>query len=1632
MSINKEVLFKTLEYTTSNTGTKFKVWEANSDQYAITTYIQGSNWSCSIDVDNNGRWKVNDAKETESNAVKFSHSNKALYISCSSSTSLMSRIEIKYGTIKPVLPSVITSISGSLQTIPNGTSISKETVNDLNVTGNTNISSSFNVQGNTSVNANANLNSNLTVIGNTSVSQNANLNSDLTVTGNTTVSLNANLNSDLTVNGNTSVSQNANLNSDLTVTGNTTVSLNANLNSDLTVNGNTIVTNSANLNNGLSVNTGLTLVKNSATLNDGLNVTNGLTTVNGTLGANLNKGLNVTESTFVGTTASLNGSLTVTKDTSVSADANLNSNLTVGGNTNVAKDLSVTGNTNVSQIANLNSNLTVFGNTEVSLNANLNSNLTVIGNTSVGTSTKSANAQLDGDLFVTGTTNVKTCASFCHGILVEGPVVINGIYDDSDPDKYSAIFNKGVNTSNALVTGNLNTTNLTVSQNVDVTGSLNIGPNSSLNINQIYTTSDNLTIGTSLPVGDNSALSVFIKDGKYYYLNDAGAAIEITESTYNELKDKFTLKIDGNLYTNNIIVQGTQIASGLATNLQKTNANSNILYQKEANETELATGLIYNDTNSELTTLQIQQPKQTNSNNGIVFTARSDNYSSIELKYNNSMPLLLRVDDSGESLVQSACFNGKINNSETADTIVTTVTGSNSTYFIPFVSSSAAVSTGATMYVGGSASTNYNVTFNPSTGVLTANKFSGSKSISAQEADFTQTIITTNFELTDEDATLDVYGSQSSVVFNGTLSVNSTTNLNGNTNVAKDLTVTGNTNVYKDLTVCGNLIVKGNTTTVNTTELSIQDTFLELGIDDKGTITNTPVGFFTRTSSTQNTILAINDSYGYIGSQTSSLNQEEIVTHSENRIITEGNIESSNDTITINSSKTLKINNVEQAKSLVDDNYDKYNVGSSTGSLIYFSNGIPTAQRGTIGSANQLIYLKNGVLTAGNSLPVIPSLSIDTSETGLFITDIINDDHNITITKSTPDEIYKISAVPTNVNEDCHLLFIGTNKTDYPKYTEFVTYNDTVGKLQFGFNITLTDNGITANNISGVIKPTMTDLDTKSDYYCALPFIDLTDGGMPTGKPIDTISPEVISFTKSTSNNTSTFTLSMKTSNVYSQMIANKFVGTATKAEIATSLEYTQATVSQARNVWFSDSSTPGKLVVNDSFKYNPSTGVLFAPTFSGNLTGTADNAVLLNNKAENTLSVSHASTATQAASLGTNAGSLYWPVYFNNGKPDKIELFDYSYREVNNESHTETFILFNDQLNQGLGSHSKLQLITEPESQIRLELIKIDDTTPSCMKADIFDGLATNAVRAAMADNAILLNNKAESALSVSHASTAHILVASSNMAGICVGLSTHPIYFNNGNPQPCNDTISLNTSGTAAIARAVYCTSTSTNNNYSLVLSYSNNDTSNNNKELRHTYNGLVYNPVEYKLIMTGNNLITNNKHGTALPKLSIQPNIYDSGDPSEIGHAPKGQFIISTEESDNSNKLLFRCKLVEFSNSVTANSFNANSDKRLKANIKEIADSISATDILTKTNIYTFNYLNNMTEKSIGIIAQELEDIDINGFKLVNQDEKGYLSVKESKLVYLLIQGFKEQVKEIETLKEEIKKLKEKQGE
>ena len=110
-----------------------------------------------------------------------------------------------------------------------------------------------------------------------------------------------------------------------------------------------------------------------------------------------------------------------------------------------------------------------------------------------------------------------------------------------------------------------------------------------------------------------------------------------------------------------------------------------------------------------------------------------------------------------------------------------------------------------------------------------------------------------------------------------------------------------------------------------------------------------------------------------------------------------------------------------------------------------------------------------------------------------------------------------------------------------------------------------------------------------------------------------------------------------------------------------------------------------------------------------------------------------------------------------------------------------------------------------------------------------------------------------------------------------------------------------------------------------------------------------------------------------------------------------------------------------------SVVAALFNATSDKRLKTDILPWPTTISASELINKINIYEYKFKSDKNkEKHIGVIAQELQELDVNGFNFVSENEDGYLSVKEGKLVYLLIKAVQEQNKKIEELEEKLNKI------
>ena len=94
------------------------------------------------------------------------------------------------------------------------------------------------------------------------------------------------------------------------------------------------------------------------------------------------------------------------------------------------------------------------------------------------------------------------------------------------------------------------------------------------------------------------------------------------------------------------------------------------------------------------------------------------------------------------------------------------------------------------------------------------------------------------------------------------------------------------------------------------------------------------------------------------------------------------------------------------------------------------------------------------------------------------------------------------------------------------------------------------------------------------------------------------------------------------------------------------------------------------------------------------------------------------------------------------------------------------------------------------------------------------------------------------------------------------------------------------------------------------------------------------------------------------------------------------------------------------------ITATSFYASSDLRLKENIKDYTPDKSILDL----PIVEFDFKESKSHQ-IGCIAQDLQNLFP---ELVNTNENGYLTIAENKLVYLCILEIKKLKAELEALK------------
>lgn len=101
-----------------------------------------------------------------------------------------------------------------------------------------------------------------------------------------------------------------------------------------------------------------------------------------------------------------------------------------------------------------------------------------------------------------------------------------------------------------------------------------------------------------------------------------------------------------------------------------------------------------------------------------------------------------------------------------------------------------------------------------------------------------------------------------------------------------------------------------------------------------------------------------------------------------------------------------------------------------------------------------------------------------------------------------------------------------------------------------------------------------------------------------------------------------------------------------------------------------------------------------------------------------------------------------------------------------------------------------------------------------------------------------------------------------------------------------------------------------------------------------------------------------------------------------------------------------------LVTVYGGITANRYNATSDRRLKENLREYKPKRSILEL----PIYEYDYIHGGKDV-IGCMAQDLQEICP---EIVSEGSDGYLSIEESKIVYLLLQ-------EVKRLREEVDELK-----
>ena len=168
---------------------------------------------------------------------------------------------------------------------------------------------------------------------------------------------------------------------------------------------------------------------------------------------------------------------------------------------------------------------------------------------------------------------------------------------------------------------------------------------------------------------------------------------------------------------------------------------------------------------------------------------------------------------------------------------------------------------------------------------------------------------------------------------------------------------------------------------------------------------------------------------------------------------------------------------------------------------------------------------------------------------------------------------------------------------------------------------------------------------------------------------------------------------------------------------------------------------------------------------------------------------------------------------------------------------------------------------------------------------------------------------------------------------------------------------------------------------------------------------------------LIITKNGLYVNNPTNDAnVVSIDNSGNIKAVGNISSTKHSimvvdASGNHLAEMDGDGNISST--NGNITAANGAMTAYSFNALSDKRLKENIEKYSPKQSVLDL----PVYSYNFIKDTNKtQHIGCLAQDLQKICP---EIVHEGDDGFLSIEENKLVYLLLEEVKQLNKKVKEL-------------